>query len=303
MNDCLTLGSLGALAVALCCPTQAIGEAAADKPASLYRPLTLAQADSASPAQGGESQPSNEQLARMVQNPLANLVSVPFQNNFNFGVGANNVLQYVVNFQPVIPFSLNENWNVITRSILPIMDTPSPAPGVRSAFGLGDLNSTWLVSPNTSGKFVCGLGPSMTFPTATDPLLGNGEFCAGAGFVVVYKPGHWVLGLLGYNVWSFAGWGNSDFSSMLVQPLVNYNFKQGWYLTMSPIITASWNASHDNVWTVPVGGGVGKVLRLGKLPVNVRMAAYYNVVTPKELGADWQFRFEFAFLFPKGFRR
>jgi hypothetical protein len=86
---------------------------------------------------------------------------------------------------------------------------------------------------------------------------------------------------------------------MLIQPFINYNFKHAWYLTMSPIITADWKVSHEDMWTVPVGGGVGKIVRLGKLPLNLQLAAYYNVVTPKNFGADWQLRFQFQFLFPK----
>jgi hypothetical protein len=101
----------------------------------------------------------------------------------------------VLNFQPIIPVTLSEKWNMITRTILPTIDMPSPASGIRSAFGLGDLNPTAFFSPASSGKLVWGVGPSLTFPTATDPLLGNGKFCAGPGFVAVYKPGPWVLGI------------------------------------------------------------------------------------------------------------
>ena len=241
---------------------------------------------------------SEGELARAAQNPVANLISVPFQNNFNFGVGPNDVTQWILNFQPVIPITLNEYWNLITRTILPIIDQPSPAPGVRSAFGLGDVNPTLFLSPAKSGKFIWGVGPTFTFPTATDPLLGNGKYSAGPAAVGLMMHGHWVVGALANNQWSYAGWGGSSMNAMLIQAFVNYNFEHGWYLTTAPIITANWKAPGGDQWTVPVGGGVGKIVKLGPLPINVQLSAYANVVTPDN-GADWQLRFQFQFLFPK----
>ena len=111
--------------------------------------------------------------------------------------------------------------------------------------------------------------------------------------------GPWVIGALANNQWSFAGWGSKNVNQMLIQPFINYIFKHAWYLTISPIMTADWEASHDNMWVVPVGGGVGKIIKIGKLPLNIQLSAYYNVVTPKDFGADWQLRFQFQFLFPK----
>jgi hypothetical protein len=112
-------------------------------------------------------------------------------------------------------------------------------------------------------------------------------------------PGHWVFGALANNQWSFAGWGKNNVNSMLIQPFLNYNFPHGWYFTSSPIITANWLAASDDRWVVPIGGGIGKLFRLGKLPVNTQLAAYSNVVTPRQGGADWQLRFQVQFLFPK----
>jgi len=266
---------------------------------AFYRPLTLAPAEPADAGGGGGDEKSAEELAKEAQNPVAKLISVPFQNNFNFGIGPNNVVQYVLNFQPVIPISLSEDWNLITRTILPTINMPSPAPGIKSAFGLGDLNPTAFFSPAKSGKFIWGVGPTFTFPTATDPALGTGKWSAGPALVGLFMKGPWVIGALGNNQWSFAGWGNKNVNALLVQPFINYNFKHAWYLTTAPILTADWEASHDNMWTVPVGGGVGKIIKIGKLPLNLQLAAYYNVVTPKDLGADWQLRFQLQLLFPK----
>jgi hypothetical protein len=241
---------------------------------------------------------NNEELAKAAQNPVADLISVPFQNNFNFGMGPNNVCQYVLNFQPVIPISLNEDYNLITRWILPTIHQPSPAPGVRSAFGLGDLNPTFFLSPAGGKKLVWGVGPTFTLPSATDSLLGTGEWMAGPSVVALTMQGHWVAGVLVNNQWSFAGWGSSQ-NRFLVQPFINYNLPHAWYLTTAPILTADWKMTNDERWTVPVGAGVGKIVKLGRLPLNVQVAGYYNVIKPETMGADWQLRFQVQILLPK----
>ena len=266
-----------------------------DAPA-FYHPFTWAPAET-SGAGGGEEE-SQEALAKAAQNPVANLISVPLQNNFNFGVGPNDVTQWILNVQPVIPISLNEDWNLITRTIMPIINQPSPAPGVPSAFGLGDINPTFFLSPASSGKLIWGVGPTLTFPTATDSMLGAGKWSAGPAVVALTMQGHWVIGALANQQWSYAGWGSQDVSAMLIQPFINYNFSHGWYLTTAPIITANWKADSGDKWVVPIGGGVGKIVKLGKLPLNLQLGAYYNVVTPDN-GADWQLRFQVQFLFPK----
>jgi hypothetical protein len=110
--------------------------------------------------------------------------------------------------------------------------------------------------------------------------------------------GKWVLGVVGNNQWSFAGWGKQNVNQMTVQPFVNYNLEKGWYLTSSPIITANWEADSGNQWTLPVGGGVGRLFKIGKMPVNAQLAAYWNAEKPDTTGADWQVRFQIQFLFP-----
>ena len=262
-----------------------------------HQRLTLAPAEPAEAGGGGEES-NTENLAKAAQNPVANMISVPFQNNFNFGIGPNNAMQYVLNIQPVIPISLSKDWNLITRTIMPIINMPSPAPGVASASGLGDINPTLFLSPANSGKFIWGVGPTFTLPTATDGALGNGKWCAGPAVVALTMQGHWVIGALANNQWSFAGYGSQDVNAMLVQPFVNYNLPHGWYLTSAPIITSNWKASSSDRWTVPVGGGIGKIQRIGKLPLNIQLSAFYNVEKPDN-GADWQLRFQVQFLFPK----
>lgn len=143
----------------------------------------------------------------------------------------------------------------------------------------------------------------MQAPTATDgKKLGSQKWSAGPGAVVLTMPGHWVFGALANNIWSFAGDNDrEDVNFTTIQPFVNYNLSGGWYLATSPIITANWKAEgNDNVWTVPVGGGFGRLIRIGKLPVNLQAQAYYNVVKPDDdPAADWTLRLQIQFLFPK----
>ena len=181
----------------------------------------------------------------------------------------------------------------------PIISQPSPGPGIPGATGLGDINPSLFLSPaNASKKFIWGAGPTFTLPTATEPVLGNQKWCAGPAVVALTMQGHWVVGALANQQWSFAGWGGHNVSAFLTQPFVNYNLPHGWYLSSSPIITANWEASSGNQWTVPLGGGVGKLQWFGKLPINFQLQSFYNVVTPK-FGSDWQLRFQIQFLFPK----
>ena len=264
-------------------------------PVVILLTFVLLRANAAEP----ENDAKTEELAKDSENPIANLISVPFQNNFNFGIGPNDATQWLLNVQPVIPITLNKDWNLITRTIMPIINQPSPAPGIESAFGLGDINPTFFLSPANSGKLLWGVGPTMTFPTATESLLGNGKWSAGPSLVILTTPGHWVIGALANNQWSFAGWGKRSVDALLVQPFVNYNFPRGWYLVSAPIITANWEAASDERWTVPIGGGVGKIIKIDKLPINMQLQAFCNVVTPQHSGADWQLRFQVQFLFPK----
>ena len=295
------------IAAALVCALGATTAYGQTEP-GFYRPLTLAAADE--PAGGGGGAPakesedqgglSEEELAKIAQNPVANLISVPFQNNFNFGIGPNKVTQWDLNIQPVIPIGLSEDWNLITRTIIPIIDLPSPAPGMRSASGMGDINPSFFLSPaNGSKKFIWGAGPALTFPTATDSMLGNGKYSAGPGLVALTMQGHWVVGVVLNNQWSYAGWGSKSVNELTLQYFINYNISHGWYVNTSPLLTANWKASSDDRWVVPVGAGIGKLQKFGKLPVNFQLDAFYNAITPKEFGANWQLRFQVTFMFPK----
>jgi hypothetical protein len=262
-----------------------------------------------------------DDLREAAQNPIADLISVPFQNNTNFDIGRTDNTQNVLNIQPVYPVHLNADWNLITRPILPVVYQPPFLSGAElhaaeqlfgpkigdTEFGLGDLTPEFFFSPRrpiklgAEASLVWGVGPAFQFPTATDDLLGTGKWSVGPGFVVFLSDEklHITTGFLILNLWSFAGDENrADVNAMTLQPFLNYNLPKGWYLTSSPLITADWEADGDNRWTIPIGGGIGRIFKIGHQPINANIAAYYNVMTPDDTGADWQLRAQWTFLFP-----
>ncbi len=244
--------------------------------------------------EAGENE--TDELARAAQNPVASMISLPFQNNTNFNFGPQEKTQNVLNIQPVLPFELNEDWNLITRTILPVVSQPAFTPAQDRENGLGDTVFTAFVSPKNSGEWIWGVGPALLLPTSTDDRLGAGEWGAGPSAVVLTIRGPSVVGSLFSNVWSFTG--DEQVNLFSWQYFVNYNLDDGWYLTSAPVITADWEANSDNRWTVPFGGGAGKIFKIGNQPMNVSAAAYYNVEKP-DFGADWQARLQVQFLFPK----
>jgi hypothetical protein len=248
-----------------------------------------------------EEHPSNstEALQKATQNPVANLISVPLQNNTNFDIGPYDRTQDVLNIQPVIPVHLTKNWMLISRIIQPIVWQPYPTQTTGGEYGFGDMNPTFFLSPAKPKKIIWGAGPAFVIPTATDTVLGQGKFSLGPSFVALAQPGHWTIGALINNVWSVAGSGSRpNVNQMLLQYFINYNLKKGWYISVGPIITANWKASSGNVWTVPFGGGIGRIMKLGFQPVNLQVQFYGNAVYPSGT-SPWGMRLQIAFLFPK----
>jgi hypothetical protein len=260
--------------------------------------LALVVAMMSAPVLAQEAGDADSDLAKKTQNPLADLISLPFQNNTNFNVGPKDKTQNTLNIQPVAPFNLNEDWNLITRTIAPLICMPEFT-NEGSEFGLGDIQFTAFLSPLDSGRLTWGAGPVFRFPTATDERLGSDKWSAGPSAVFLGIEGPWVIGVLAQNVWSYAGSSSREsVNEFLLQYFINYNMPGGWYISSAPIITANWEADSGNRWTVPFGGGIGKIVRIGKMPVNVQCQAFYNVEKPSN-GADWTLRLQMQLLFPK----
>jgi hypothetical protein len=240
----------------------------------------------------------DEDLAKQSQNPIADLVSVPFQSNTNFNAGPFNRTQEVLNIQPVVPMHLTDDWTVISRTIIPLASQPSPLFNSNTN-GVGDITQSLFLTPAHPGPLIWGVGPVFTAPSASDPILGTGRVLFGPTAVFLTTPGHLVMGVLLNNQWSVGGDPlRPAVNTFLAQPFINYNMAHGWYLTSSPLITANWLAASGQQWLVPIGGGFGRIFRLGVQPVSANIAAYYNVVRPTGT-ADWQLRAELSFLFPE----
>jgi hypothetical protein len=284
----------------------------------------------ASPTDKPDAENQTQSLAKAVQNPVASLISVPFQNNTNFDIGPNNRTQNILNIEPVIPVRVSEKWNLIMRIITPVIYQPSIFSLVSQSstplnhlgtLGLGDMNPTFFLSPAKPKKLIWGVGPALVFPTATDDVLGQHKWSGGPSVVLLTQPGHWTFGALINNVWSFAGSNftgtapqllpcggctqpvgisaSSSVRQMLLQYFINYNLKKGWYIAWQPIITANWNARKaGDVWTVPVGGGIGRIMKFGNQPVNLQAQFFANATYPR-FGSPWSMRLQVALLYPK----
>lgn len=269
----------------------------------------------------GEAPSKKHDLAKASQNPVSSLISVPFEFNSTLNNGPDDVFVEVLNVKPVIPISFSKNWNLVNRLIVPVVyqgdgftgqtvvggstigstttEFTTPEEDLGSLFGLGDIVYQGFFTPAKAGKIIWGIGPQLGLPTGMGRLTSN-QWNLGPAAVVLTMPGHWVIGALLSNVWNIGeGYeGAPDVNAFTAQYFVNYNMEKGWYLSTAPVITANWKADSGDVWTVPFGLGVGRIFKIGKQPVNVKLAGYYNVWRPED-ASDWNIQFTWTFLFPK----
>jgi hypothetical protein len=243
---------------------------------------------------------NGDALRKAAQNPIASLISVPVQNNSNFGIGPEGRVQDVLNIQPVIPVRVGESWNLITRIVTPIVYQPTVSQPInQGAYGFGDLNPSFFLSPAKAGKIIWGAGTAIVLPTATNPALGQGKWSMGPSVVVLAQPGKWTLGALVNNVFSFAGQSSRpDVNQMLFQYFINYNLRHGWFITWQPTVTANWEATNGGRWVVPLGGGIGRIMKLGYQPVSLTAQFYGNAAHPPG-ASPWNMKLQISFLFPK----
>lgn len=239
-----------------------------------------------------EGEKSAEELAKLAQNPLANMMSFPFQNNTSFGVGEFDRTSNVLNVQPVLPFF---DGHLITRTIIPIVSQPFEEND--NVSGIGDISFSAFYAPTPKNGLVWGIGPMLVIPIGNN--LSSKKWSTGPSIVIIKMQKKIVYGFIFNNLWSFAGDDESDdVNAMLFNYFFNYNLPKGWYLTTAPSITANWEAEADNTWTVPFGGGVGKVIKLGKIPFNLQSQAFFNVVKTESSG-DFSLRFQIQMMLPK----
>ncbi|HEX2941958.1 MAG TPA: hypothetical protein VHO91_12995 [Rhodopila sp.] len=267
------------------------------------------QAQTSSPAPGpGQpaATPTATDLAKAIQNPLGDLYYVPFQLDTNFNYGPNKRPQNILNVQPVIPIHINADWNIITRTILPLVWNPSLQPAQSVPFGSAPVTLSAFLSPSAPvNGWLWGVGPVAEVPLASSDTLGSNVWGGGASAVIVKLAGPWVAGALINNVWSFGGHngptgtaaGGTRYNVMTIEAGASYNFGNGWYLSSAPVITANWLERGDRAWTVPIGGGIGRVIMLrGVLPVSISVEAYWNALHPP-YGSPWQLLTQVTIIF------
>jgi len=247
------------------------------------------------------AQDSASDLAKKTQNPLADLISVPIQYNTFFETGPKGKTQNTLLIQPVIPFSLNDDWLFIARPLISLLEQPPLTDGQNRNHGLGNIQFQGFFSPKDKvGDWIVGFGPYLEFPTNSGPdnRLGSDNWSVGPAFVALKMDGPWVYGCLFSHLWSYHG-DDPEVNVTAIQPFVNYNLKDGWYLSSEQVITADWSErDSDNQWTIPIGGGIGRVFKIDKQLVNASVGVFHNLQAPRS-GADWQLQFQIQFLFPK----
>ena len=238
------------------------------------------------------------ELAKKLQNPVANLISVPLQNNWDFGIGAENAMRYALNVQPVIPFVISEDWNLITRTITPIINQESPVPGGDNTFGLGDIVQSFFLSPQapTSRGWIRGAGPVFLYPSATDGALGAEKWGAGPTAVILKQQSGWTYGMLANQLWSFAGASSrAAVNATFLQPFVSYTTKTYTTFGLNTESTYDWT---NRQWTVPINVTVSQLLKIGGQPIQFQVGGRYYADRPTG-GPDWGIRFGVTLLFPK----
>jgi hypothetical protein len=240
-----------------------------------------------------------DELAKKLSNPVASLISVPLQSNFDFGGGLeDHGFAYTMNIQPVIPISIGDDWNMISRTILPIAFRDYLPPPDGDTFGLGDITQSLFFSPKAPGPsgIVLGVGPAFLMPTATDDFLGTGKFGIGPTAVVLKQTGPWSVGALTNHIWSVAGeGGREDVNQTFLQPFVSYALGRGATLSLNTESSYDW-VGED--WTVPINLGISQVFKVGEQSMSIQLGGKYYAEAP-EGGPEWGIRTTLTLLFPE----
>lgn len=247
--------------------------------------------------QTGPARDNVRELAKTTQNPVGNIISVPFQFNFNSGGGLKDDTYFNLNFQPVIPIQISRSLTMISRTIVPLHSFPGETPDKRYS-GVGDIQEQTYFTAARPGKIIWGIGPAFSFPTATAWPARTGTWAAGGSAVLLAMPGPWVLGSLFTQLSPLSDSnGQPRTNAFLWQYFLNYNFGQGWAISSAPSITANWDAPKGQQWTVPVGVGISRTLVFNHQPMSLGVTYYKNVKKPD--GAPGTLlRFSVSLIFP-----
>lgn len=261
-------------------------------------PIALA-ASSVALAAATHASAQDADLAKQLSNPVASLISVPFQFNYDSGYGPNDGDKVTLNIQPVIPISLNDDWNLISRTILPVIWQDDIAGPSGSQFGLGDTSQSLFFSPKAPGPggIIWGVGPIFLLPTGTDTLLTGDKWGAGPTGVVLKQSGPWTYGMLANHIWSFAGPdARPDVNATFLQPFISYTTPDAWTFALNTESTYDWTGE---TWSVPINFMVAKLVKFGDQPVSLQAGVRYWAESPDSGPDGFGARASITFLFPK----
>jgi len=243
----------------------------------------------------------NAELAQELSNPLADLMTIPIQMNLDREIGRDDGWKLQTNIQPVVPFELSKDWNLITRTIVPVIAQDDTFPGAGSQSGLGDINMSLFLSPRQPafGALIWGVGPALLLRTATDDLLGSEKWGAGPAGVGLTVYGPWTIGMLANHIWSYAGNDNrQNVSNTFLQPFVAYTWPNAWTVSVQSETSYNWKTEN---WSVPVSVGASKLVKLGKLPVSLQASVGYWAESPDAGPEGFRFRLQATSVLPKLF--
>jgi hypothetical protein len=241
---------------------------------------------------------TDQQLAISVHNPFEDFVKVPIQSTTGFQLGRSHKVGDAWNIEPLLPFSLNSDWDLMARPSLTVAYGPTP----HEQSGLEDLQTSFFLTPHRETTWIWGAGPIFQFPTASSSELGTGRWSAGPTAALVYSEGPWLNAILAYHLMSFAG--NRERGSVnqtYIEPMISYNFASGWYADVDPQMTFDWTADTANAWLIPMGADVGRAFKVGSQNLSLQVGAYDLVKRP-DGNPQWIMRVSATFLFPAGIK-